>query len=86
MASHELDRAAPGVPDLAPERFAVDVERVDLHPLRRLRGDDPDFYMYTDRTFEGVRSRPWQGGQYGFVRNEVRTPAGVVSGGAVVLN
>ncbi len=43
-----------------------------------LRGDDPDFYMYTDRNFEGVRSRPWQGGQYGFVRNELRTPAGVV--------
>lgn len=43
-----------------------------------LQGELPQFYMYTDRNFEGVRSRPWQGGQYGFVRNESRTPAGIV--------
>ncbi len=43
-----------------------------------LRGGGPEFYMYTNRTFEGVRSKPWQGGQYGFVRNEERTPAGIV--------
>ena len=34
--------------------------------------------MYTDRTFEGKTSRPWQGGQYGFVRTPVRTKLGVV--------
>ena len=37
-----------------------------------------DFYMYTDRTFEGVTSKPWQAGQYGFVRNMKRTSEGVI--------
>ena len=43
-----------------------------------LRGDGPSFYQYTDRYFDGVRSRPWQGGQYGFVRNARRTSEGLV--------
>ena len=43
-----------------------------------LTGDLPAFYQYTDRTFNGVRSRPWQGGQYGFVRNQKETSAGIV--------
>lgn len=43
-----------------------------------LHGNGPDFYMYTDRTFEGVRSAPWQGGQYGFVRNQERARDGSV--------
>jgi murein DD-endopeptidase MepM/ murein hydrolase activator NlpD len=34
-----------------------------------LRDDAPRFYQYTYRYFNGRRSRPWQGGQYGFVRN-----------------
>ncbi len=35
--------------------------------------DDPSaFYMYTDRNFEGVRSKPWNGGCYGFARNPKR--------------
>lgn len=40
--------------------------------------DGPTFFQYTDRYFRGVRSRPWQGGQYGFVRNQVETESGVV--------
>lgn len=36
------------------------------------------FYMYTDRSFEGVSSTPWEGGQYGFSRNQKRTAAGVI--------
>lgn len=40
--------------------------------------DPSKFYMYTDRNFEGVDSKPWQGGQYGFVRNQKRTGIGVV--------
>jgi murein DD-endopeptidase MepM/ murein hydrolase activator NlpD len=40
--------------------------------------DGPGFYMYTDRFFEGVRSRPWEGGQYGFVRNAERTDEGLI--------
>ena len=34
-----------------------------------LEGDLPGFYQYTDRTYQGRKSTPWQGGQYGFVRN-----------------
>ncbi len=30
------------------------------------------FYMYTNRSFEGKASKPWQGGQYGYVRNLIR--------------
>jgi len=40
--------------------------------------DPSQFYMYTNRNFEGVASKPWQGGQYGFVRNQRRTSAGIV--------
>jgi murein DD-endopeptidase MepM/ murein hydrolase activator NlpD len=43
-----------------------------------LEGDGPAFYQYTDRNFNGVKSRPWQGGQYGFVRNPKETAAGIV--------
>ena len=30
------------------------------------------FYMYVDRTFEGEKSKPWQGGTYGYTRNPSR--------------
>lgn len=42
------------------------------------RNTPEDFYMYTNRTFEGKASKPWQAGQYGFVRNMVRTPEGII--------
>jgi murein DD-endopeptidase MepM/ murein hydrolase activator NlpD len=42
--------------------------------------DEPDrFYMHVDRIFEGVASKPWEGGAYGFVRTPLRI------GGQVVL-
>lgn len=31
-----------------------------------------DFFMHVNRDFEGARSQPWQGGQFGFVRGPVR--------------
>jgi murein DD-endopeptidase MepM/ murein hydrolase activator NlpD len=37
------------------------------------------FYMYTNRSFEGVSSTPWEGGQYGFSRNLKRTAAGLIN-------
>ena len=37
-----------------------------------LQGRPRDFYMYVNRDFEGARSQPWQGGQFGFVRGPVR--------------
>jgi murein DD-endopeptidase MepM/ murein hydrolase activator NlpD len=40
--------------------------------------DPSQFYMYTDRNFEGVVSKPWSGGAYGFTRNQKRTSAGIV--------
>lgn len=43
-----------------------------------LRNDGPSFYQYTNRTFNGVRSKPWQGGKYGFVRNPRHTSAGII--------
>lgn len=43
-----------------------------------LRGAFEDFFQFTDRNFRGVRSTPWEGGQYGFVRNQVDTEAGIV--------
>lgn len=37
-----------------------------------LTGDPEKFYMYVDRTFEGVTSKPWEGGAWGLVRTPVR--------------
>src|SRR5256886_3612821 len=36
------------------------------------------FYQYIERDFKGVESTPWEGGQYGFVRDPVETSAGIV--------
>ena len=43
-----------------------------------LHDDGPAFYMYTDRYYKGRRSQPWEGGQYGYVRNMKETPHGTV--------
>ena len=40
--------------------------------------DPSQFYMYTDRNFEGVLSKPWSGGAYGFTRDQKRTGAGII--------
>ena len=36
-----------------------------------LRGDGSEFYQVIERNLHGVISHPWQGGQYGFVRDPV---------------
>jgi murein DD-endopeptidase MepM/ murein hydrolase activator NlpD len=41
-------------------------------------GDGPAFYQYIERDYRGVKSTPWEGGQYGFVRDPKDTAAGVV--------
>src|SRR5881396_1197918 len=41
-------------------------------------GGGPAFYQYIERDFKGVKSTPWEGGQYGFVRDPIETSAGVV--------
>ncbi|MGB2266341.1 MAG: M23 family metallopeptidase [Akkermansiaceae bacterium] len=43
-----------------------------------LKGDEENFYMYVYRNFEQQESRPWTGGQYGFVRSMKRTAEGVI--------
>lgn len=35
-----------------------------------------DYYMYVDRNFEGEKTKPWQGGTYGMVRNPFRPAPG----------
>lgn len=42
------------------------------------RGDGPEFYQYIERDYKGEKSTPWEGGQYGFVRNPIETAAGIV--------
>lgn len=51
----------------APSRWQLPTENRHL-----LTGEPEKFYMYVDRTFEGVSSKPWQGGAWGLVRNPVR--------------
>jgi murein DD-endopeptidase MepM/ murein hydrolase activator NlpD len=41
-------------------------------------GDGPAFYQYIERNYKGVQSTPWEGGQYGFVRDPMETAVGIV--------
>jgi murein DD-endopeptidase MepM/ murein hydrolase activator NlpD len=41
-------------------------------------GDGAAFYQYVERNYKGVKSTPWEGGQYGFVRDPTDTAGGVV--------
>ena len=41
-------------------------------------GDAAGFYQYIERNYKGVKSTPWEGGQYGFVRDPTDTAGGVV--------
>jgi murein DD-endopeptidase MepM/ murein hydrolase activator NlpD len=43
-----------------------------------LQGDGEGFYMFIDRDFQGEKSTPWQGGQYGYVRDPRVTSGGLV--------
>lgn len=41
-------------------------------------GGGAKFYQHIVRDYKGVKTTPWQGGQYGFVRNPVETAEGIV--------
>jgi murein DD-endopeptidase MepM/ murein hydrolase activator NlpD len=41
-------------------------------------GGGSDFYQYIERDYRGEKSTPWEGGQYGFVRDPEQTRAGIV--------
>src|SRR6201982_4246470 len=43
-----------------------------------LSGGGAAFYQYIERNYKGVKSTPWEGGQYGFVRDPTDTAGGVV--------
>jgi len=43
-----------------------------------LQGDGEGFYMFIDRDFQGEKTTPWEGGQYGYVRDPRVTSAGLV--------
>ena len=61
-------------------------EQTTLHSISLCRpitprccaGTNPDFYQVIERNLHGVISHPWQGGQYGFVRDPVETAAGTI--------
>ncbi len=42
------------------------------------RGDGEAFYQFVRRDFKGEISFPWEGGQYGFVRDPLDSPDGLV--------
>ena len=42
------------------------------------RGGGAEFYQYIERDYKGVKSTPWEGGQYGFVRDPMETSEGIV--------
>jgi len=41
-------------------------------------GDGSAFYQYVDRDYNGIKTTPWEGGQYGFVRDPKSTGGSVV--------
>jgi murein DD-endopeptidase MepM/ murein hydrolase activator NlpD len=41
-------------------------------------GGGAAFYQYIERDYHGEKSFPWEGGQYGFVRDPEQTTAGIV--------
>jgi murein DD-endopeptidase MepM/ murein hydrolase activator NlpD len=43
-----------------------------------LQGDGEAFYMFVDREVQGEKTTPWEGGQYGYVRDPRVTSGGVV--------
>lgn len=61
---------------------AAQSERIDLVlPTDNdalFHGGGPAFYQHIERDYQGEKSTPWQGGQYGFVRDPVQTPSGVI--------
>jgi murein DD-endopeptidase MepM/ murein hydrolase activator NlpD len=66
-----LRRLLPALAAAGLAQAAIDVRLpTDNHHL--FTGQPERFYMYVDRTFEGVTSQPWQGGSFGYVRNAMR--------------
>jgi len=59
--------------------LAAPIELVLPTENHHLFTDEPErFYMYVDRNFEGEKSKPWEGGAFGFVRSPLRVDGRVV--------
>jgi hypothetical protein len=63
----------PAVPAAAPMTLVLPTDNDAL-----LRGKPEEFYMWVDRSFEKEQTKPWEGGQYGYVRGPVRVGSQVV--------
>ena len=42
-----------------------------------LKGGGPDYFQHVDRNFEGEKTTPWEGGQFGFWRDPRRISSGI---------
>jgi murein DD-endopeptidase MepM/ murein hydrolase activator NlpD len=62
-----INAAEPAAPAVEPFDLRLPTENNNL-----FNGSPEKFYMYVDRTFEGVASKPWEGGAFGFVRTPVK--------------
>ena len=67
---------------VAPAAIVAAADRLDLVlPTANdafLRGEPAAFYQYVERHYHEETTYPWEGGQYGFVRDPVDSPAGVL--------
>jgi|APTNR8051073442_1049403.scaffolds.fasta_scaffold01425_6 murein DD-endopeptidase MepM/ murein hydrolase activator NlpD len=59
--------AAPAVAQIQPMGLVLPTENEAL-----LSGSGQAYFQFVDRTFEGEKSTPWEGGQFGFVRDPRR--------------
>jgi len=76
LAAYEEAIAATELPDPPAERLIL---RLPTGNDALLRGDEATFYSALDKErIPGLRRFGWEGGRYGFVRNEARTPAGPI--------
>ena len=64
---------APSLAQDAPLHLTLPTDNTAL-----LRGDGAEFYQVIERNIRGVISYPWQGGQYGFVRDPEELAGGTV--------
>ncbi|MEO6969988.1 MAG: M23 family metallopeptidase [Chthoniobacterales bacterium] len=63
----------PAIAQEAPLHLTLPTDNTAL-----LRGNGAEFYQVIERNVHGVISYPWQGGQYGFVRDPVATANGTI--------
>lgn len=61
--------------------FSSQLSALDLHlPTANdalLKGDGSDYFQFVDRDFEGEKTTPWEGGQFGFWRDPRRISSGI---------